>query len=198
MQKYVAFMTGLPLRSGADREKVRRLFMRLGFMNIETFRAPDNVVFETAPVGVIGPLEAQISRLMRKSLGIDDIWTFIRTDKEIAQIVRDIPFDSETLSKKNNHLFVVLLTDDLNARTKRELRIRRSYNDEFVPADRHIYWLRHVTDESVAPQPLSEIVETHATVRSLQTLLGLHNLISNSVGSIKPREDLTRPGVIDA
>lgn len=198
MQKYVAFITGLPLRSGADHEKVRRLFTRLGFMNIETFRAPDNVVFETAPVGVIGPLEAQISRLMRKSLGIDDIWTFVRTDKEIAQIVRDIPFSSEILSRKENHLFVVLLTDELDARTKRELRIRRSYNDEFVPADRHIYWLRHVTDESVAPQPLSEIVETHATVRSLQTLLGLHNLIRNPVGSVKPRDDLTRPGVIDA
>jgi uncharacterized protein (DUF1697 family) len=198
MQKYVAFMTGLPLRGGPDREKVQRLYTRLGFSNVETFRAVDNVIFETAPVGIIGPLEAQISRHMRRSLNNDDIWTFIRTPAEIASIVRDIPFSAETLSKKENHLFVALLTDHLDDRTKRELRIRRSYNDEFVPADTHIYWLRHVTDESVAPQPLSEIVDTHATVRSLQTLLGLHNLISNPVAAVKPLDDLARPRVIDA
>ncbi len=198
MQKYVAFMTGIPLRGGPDNEKIRRLFTRLGFSNIQTFRSPDNVVFETAPVGVMGPLEAQISRHMRRSLGADDIWTFIRTSDEIAQIVRDVPFSSEVLAKKENHLFVVFLTDELDTRTKRELRIRRSYNDEFVPAATHIYWLRHVTDESVAPQPLSEIVETHATVRSLNTLLGLHNLISNPVRTVKPRDHLARPDVIDA
>ena len=197
MKKYVAFMTGLPLRDGPDQEKIRRLYTRLGFSNVETFRAPDNVVFETAPVGVIGPLEAQISRHLRRSLDTDDIWTFVRTPEEVAAIVRDIPFSSEILSKKENHLFIVLLTDPLDSRTKRELRIRRSYNDEFVPADTHIYWLRHVTDESVAPQPLSEIVETHATVRSLRTLLGLHNLISNPVRSVKPLDDLARPGVVD-
>jgi len=198
MQKYVAFMTGLPVRGGPDKAKVRQLFTRLGFSNVDTFRAPDNVVFETAPVGVIGPLEAQISRHIRRSLDTDGIWTFIRTPAEIAQIVRDIPFSSEILSKKENHLFIVLLTDELDGRTKRELRIRRSYNDEFVPANRHIYWLRHVTDEAVAPQPLSEIVETHATVRSLQTLLGLYNLVSNPIVAVKPRDDLTRPGTIDA
>ena len=198
MQKYVAFMTGLPVRGGPDREKVQRLYTRLGFSNVETFRAVDNVIFETAPVGIVGPLEAQISRHMRRSLNKDDIWTFIRTPPEIAKIVRDIPFSAEILSKKENHLFVALLTDPLDDRTKRELRIRRSYNDEFVPADTHIYWLRHVTDESVAPQPLSEIVDTHATVRSLQTLLGLHNLISNPVAAVKPRDDLTSPRVIDA
>ena len=198
MQKYVAFMTGLPLKGGPDQEKIRKLFTRLGLSEVETYRAADNVIFETAPVGVLGPLEAQISRHLRRSLGTEDIWTFLRTPEEIAEIVREIPFSSEILSKKENHLFVVLLTDELDERTKRELRIRRSYNDQFVPADRHIYWLRHVTDESVAPQPLSEIVDTHATVRSLRTLLGLHNLISNPVRTVKPVDDFVRPGMFDS
>ena len=197
MQKYVAFMTGLPLRGGTGQDKVKKLFNRLGLTSVETFRGADNVLFETAPVGVIGPLEAQISRHLRRSLDTEDIWTFVRTPKEIAEIVREVPFPTEVLSKQENHLFVVLLTDELDERTKRELRIRRSYNDQFVPADRHIYWLRHVTDESVAPQPLSEIVDTHATVRSLQTLLGLHNLISNPVRTIKPLDDFVRPGMFD-
>jgi uncharacterized protein (DUF1697 family) len=198
MQKYVAFLTGLPVRGGPYGDKVKRLFTKLGFTNVDTFRAADNVVFETAPVGVLGPLEAQISRHIKRSLDLDHVWTFIRTPEEIARIVRDVPFSPEILSKQENHLFVVLLTDGLDDRTRRELRIRRSYNDEFVPADRHIYWLRHVTDESVAPQPLSEIVDTHATVRSLQTLLGLHNLVSNAVVAVKPRDDLARPGMLDA
>ncbi len=198
MQKYVAFMTGLPLGSGSDHERIRRLYTRLGFTRVETFRASDNVVFETAPVGVIGPLEAQVSRHIKRSLNLDHVWTFIRTSEELAQIIRDVPFSSEILAKKENHLFVVLLTDQLDDRTSRELRIRRSYNDEFVPAGRHIYWLRHVTDDSVAPQPISEIVDTHATVRSYQTLLSLHNLVSNPVIAVKPRDDLTSPGVLDA
>src|ERR1044071_1359459 len=136
MQKYVAFMTGIPLRDGPDSDKVKRLYTRLGFSNVQTYRSPDNVLFETAPVGIIGPLEAQISRHMRRSLGTDDIWTFVRTPSEISHIVRDIPFSSEVLSKKENHLFIVLLTGELDTRTQRELRIRRSYNDEFVPAER--------------------------------------------------------------
>jgi uncharacterized protein (DUF1697 family) len=198
MQKYIAFMTGLPLRAGPDQEKIRQLYTRLGFSKVEIFRAPDNVVFETAPVGVIGPLEAQISRHVKRSLNLDHVWTFIRTPEEIAQIIRDVPFSSEILANKENHLFVVLLTDELDDRTSRELRIRRSYNDEFVPGGRHIYWLRHVTDDSVAPQPISEIVDTHATVRSFQTLLSLHNLVSNPVVAVKPRDDLSSAEILDA
>src|SRR5512138_1056395 len=100
MQKYVAFMTGLPVRGGAPgQERVKKLFSRLGLTSVETFRAADNVIFETAPVGVIGPLEAQISRHLRRSLETEDLWTFIRTPKEIAEIVRDIPFTAEILSK---------------------------------------------------------------------------------------------------
>lgn len=49
-------------------ENLQRLFTKLGFSQVETYLQSGNVIFETAPVGIIPPLEAQIARYLRKSL----------------------------------------------------------------------------------------------------------------------------------
>ena len=154
-------------------ETVQHLFQRLGFLDVQTFPSTDTVGFETAPVGVIGPLEAQVSRHLRRSLNVEGIWTFIRTPKEIAEIVRDIPFASDDVNSEGNSLFVVLIAEEPDPHTAKQLRIRRSEVDELRVAGREIYWLRRPSDDPVAPPPLSEILGVHATVRSFHTMMRL-------------------------
>lgn len=169
MQKYIAFISGLPF-GGDDEEvrKIRALFQRLGFSNVETFHGRDTVIFETAPVGVIGPLEAQISRHLKRSLDLDHVWTFIRTPAELSEVVKSAPFDPDRI--ENVVSFLVLLSEEPDDRTARALRIRRNDWDELIPKGKHVYWVRHESDDAGPPSSLGEIIDAPATVRSFRTI----------------------------
>ena len=170
MQRYIAFISGLPAGRGAiEADNIRILFSRLGFLNVEPFPTPDTVIFDTAPVGVIAPLAAQISRHLNKSLGIS-VWTFIRTAEEVDRIVANVPFPDEDVHHEESSLFVILLSDELDERTEKQLRLRRGDQDQMLHVSgREIYWLRR--DNDAEPLPLAEILNAPATVRSLKTLI---------------------------
>ena len=187
MQKYIAFISGLPFVSDdGEVQKIRALFQRLGFSNVETFHGRDTVIFETAPVGVIGPLEAQISRHLKRSLDLDHAWTFIRTPAELSEVVKSAPFDPDRV--ENVVSFVVLLSEEPDDRTARALRIRRNDWDELTPAGKHIYWVRHESDDAGPPPSLGEIIDAPATVRSFRTISRLAEQYSPHAGrrSSKP------------
>lgn len=171
MQRYIAFLSGLPL--GPDKvgaEDLRNLFRKLGFLNVETWMAADNVAFETAPVGIVDPLEAQISRHLKRSIE-GDIWTFIRTPRELQAIVSALPFTAEELDDGASSVFVVLLPDSLDERTERQLKIRRNNTDVLRPRGREIYWLRRATDDaSSRPLSVADMLDSPATVRSFRAI----------------------------
>ena len=190
MQKYIAFISGLPF-GGDDGEvqKVRALFQRLGFSNVETFHGRDTVIFETAPVGVIGPLEAQISRHLKRSLDLDHVWTFIRTPAELSEVVKSAPFDPERV--ENVVSFLVLLSEEPDDRTARALRIRRNDCDELTPAGKHIYWVRRESDDAGPPSSVGEIIDAPATVRSFRTISRLAEQYSSRAST---RSSKSAPG----
>jgi len=154
-------------------DTLRNLFTRLGFLNVETFLTNGNVIFDTAPVGLIAPLEAQISRFLAKSLETDAIHVFIRTPEDLLGILAGVPFRPEDVRNEDNHLFVVLLGAEPDDRATRKLRIRRTEIDELRLHGREIYWLRRPSVEPVPPPLLSEILDAPATVRSFQTIARL-------------------------
>ena len=174
MQRYIAFVAGLPCgRDSVGTDTLRNLFARLGFLNVEVFLTNGNVIFDTAPVGVIEPLEAQLERFLMKSLGTEDIHVFIRTPDELLGILANVPFRSDELRAEDNHLFVVLLSEEPDEKTRRNLRIRRTEVDELRLNGKEIYWLRRPSPEQVPPPSLSEILDAPATVRSFQTIARL-------------------------
>lgn len=154
-------------------DTLKKLFTRLGFLNVETFLTNGNVIFDTAPVGVIGPLEAQIARFLTKSLEAEAIHVFIRTPEELLGILASVPFRPEEVRDAENHLFVVLLGDEPDERATRQLKIRRTEVDELRLHGKEIYWLRRPSAEPVPPPVLSEILDAPATVRSFQTIARL-------------------------
>ena len=161
-------------------EKLKTLLSNLGFLNVETFLTTGNVTFETAPVGVIGPLEAQVARFLRKSLNVDELWVFIRSADQMRSIVDNVPFTEEDLNTSGNLLFIVLLTGEPDYQIERHLKIRRNDVDELKLRGTEIYWLRRPSNEAVAPPSLAEMLDAPATVRSFHT-------ISRMVDSFKAR-----------
>ena len=170
MQRYIAFLSGLPVgRNKVPMPTLENLFRRLGFLNVESYLTTGNIAFDTAPVGITGPLEAQISRHVERSVG-GDIWTFLRTPEQLASIVSDVPFTEKEMSEGGS-LFVILLTEPLDDRTEFQLRIKRNDADTLRPRGREVYWLRRKTDDaSSKPLALSEVLNVPATVRSFNTI----------------------------
>jgi uncharacterized protein (DUF1697 family) len=161
MQRYIAFLSGLPVgRNGIEMSTLKAHFNRLGFLNVETYLTSGNVAFDTTPVGLVGTLEAQISRHLSRSIGTQ-ITTFIRTQDEIAAIVANAP----VTEKDGSPTFVILLADPLDARAERRVRVRELY-----PVGREVYWVRDPEDTETPPPALADVLDTPATVRSLNTL----------------------------
>jgi uncharacterized protein (DUF1697 family) len=168
-------------------ETLRAAFGKLGFLNIETYLTSGNVIFDTSPVGVIGPLEAQISRHLNNSLHTHGVSVFIRTPEDLADIISRNPFDATETHTGGNLLFVVFLAEPPDERTERRLRIRRNDVDELRLSEREIFWLRRPSRETVAPPDLADILDAPATVRSLSTLVRLvEKCASRNVPATKP------------
>jgi uncharacterized protein (DUF1697 family) len=168
MQRYIAFLSGSSVGTTASAmENVRRLFKQLGFSRVETYLQTGNVIFETAPVGIIPPLEAQITRYLQKSL-TGEVEVFIRTPEELQEIV---DYDAYPSEETSGALFVVLLHEPVSDRLQRELRFVRTAVDDFRANGREIYWLRRSGQSGTAPPPsIGETLGMPATVRAYGAL----------------------------
>ena len=187
MQRYITFLGGISVgTTPREMENLRGLFTRLGFSNIETYLQSGNVVFSCAPVGVIAPLEAQITRFLKKSLG-EDVEAFVRTPDELEEIVDNDPFQGDDTA---GSLFVVLTHEPVSDRVQRSLRYARTSADEFRANGREIYWLRRKSDRSGAPATpsIAEVLGMPATVRSFNTFKKLASQYSGrSTGFARSR-----------
>lgn len=173
-------------------DTLRNLFARLGFLNVETFLTNGNVIFHTAPVGLIAPLEAQIARFLTKSLEAEGIHVFIRTPDQLLGILASVPFPADEVRSGDNHLFVILLGEEPDEHAKRQLRIRRTDVDELRLNGKEIYWLRRASKEQVPPPSLSEILDAPATVRSFHTIARLVAKCTPQAASKNPLIDVSQ------
>ena len=169
LQRYIAFLSGLPVGAQTvSQEELTRLFRKLGFLAVETHGTTGNVAFETGPVGVTGALEAQISRHLKNSIDAD-IWTFIRTPKQLSGLVAEAPFSDDRESSR----FIVFVAEPLDDRTVRRLNARPNANEILYPRGLEIYWERKRVADGGSPVALSNFIGSPATVRSFSTITGL-------------------------
>ncbi len=192
--RYVAFLSRLPVGPQAvSMDTLRKLFMKLGFLDVEPYLDTGNVAFETRPVGVIGPLEAQISRHLKNHIDAD-IWTFIRTPEELARISAHEAFLREELDSNAGATFIVFLPEPLSARAERQLRMQRSPSDVLHAKGTEIYWIRRTADGGAATPPpvITELLETRATVRSARTVRVLSEKYSPVVRSSSKQAEKSR------
>ncbi|HVF40518.1 MAG TPA: DUF1697 domain-containing protein [Gemmatimonadaceae bacterium] len=170
MERYVALLSGIPVGSkSVSPERLRLLLERLNLFEVEMLPGTGNVAFKVA-VGILAPLEAQISRHLMKTLR-NDITTFIRTPAELQEIVEHEPFPHEDQDGEDTTVFVVFMADEPDDKLQRQLRSLWSEADEFRVRGREIYWLKRPGKPSKVTGPLlQKTLGTPATVRSLEMI----------------------------
>lgn len=98
MTTYVALLRGImPMNPNMRGEKLRGAFEGLGFKNVRTVIASGNVVFESA-VRDRKKLETMIEKELPKKLKFSST-TIVRTETEIAQMIKKNPFKGYTHGK---------------------------------------------------------------------------------------------------
>lgn len=89
--KYVALLRGIgPSNPNMRNEKLRGVFEKLGFENVQTVISSGNVLFE-APTKDVKALEAAIEEAIEKQLGFTST-TIIRSHQQLRRLVRNDPF----------------------------------------------------------------------------------------------------------
>jgi uncharacterized protein (DUF1697 family) len=92
MPRHVAFLRAINVGGHTVRmERLRELFVALGFTRVETFIASGNVIFEDAG-GDIDAMEERIERRLAEALGYEVV-TFVRSVGDVAAVAVGQPFD---------------------------------------------------------------------------------------------------------
>jgi uncharacterized protein (DUF1697 family) len=84
--KYVALLRGIgPSNPNMRNEKLRELFQKLGYQNVQTVISSGNVLFES-PSRAVKALEATIEEAIQSQLGFTST-TIIRSDHQMRRLV---------------------------------------------------------------------------------------------------------------
>lgn len=139
MPRTLAFLRAINVGGRTVRmEVLRRLFEELGLARVETFIASGNVVFESRSSNEAA-LAKRIEQKLATGLGFD-VDTFLRSDREVAEIALRRPFEAAELARAGAFC-VGFLAASPNATARAELSRLESVNDRFHVHGREVYWL---------------------------------------------------------
>ena len=151
-------------------ERLRTLFVDLGFANIATFIASGNVIFEAAASDA-QTLERRIEQHLQHSLGYA-VATFLRTPAELAAVAQHQPFAPADLADETNALYVAFLPAPPTAAAHAALLAYRSAVDDFHVHGREVYWLcrTKISDSAFSGARLEKAIGMPATMRNITTV----------------------------
>jgi uncharacterized protein (DUF1697 family) len=170
MSRYIAFLRAINVGGRTVKMDVlRQHFETLGFVNVETFIASGNVIFETTTRNTRS-LEKKIEKQLHAALGYE-VASFIRTDAELAAIAQYQPFSPEAL-KIAKVFAVAFLADALDTAAEKKLLALTTDIDQLHVHGREMYWLsRQKQSESTFSNALLEKTLGQATtIRGINTI----------------------------
>jgi uncharacterized protein (DUF1697 family) len=170
MPKYIALLRAINVGGRIVKmEALRAHFESLGFMNVETFIASGNVIFD-ATAGKEDVLRRKIEAHLESVLG-HEVATFLRTPAELAAICRRQAFDDATLASAQA-LNVAFLHEPLGDDNRELLLSLRTEIDAFSAHGREVYWLcRKKQSESKFSNALFERkLKIQSTFRGIATV----------------------------
>ena len=170
MTKYIAFLRAINVGGHTVKmDALRGFFELLGFLNVETFIASGNVLFETGSKDS-GVLEKKIESKLREALGYH-VATFVRTDAELKAIAEYKPFPQSQLDAATafNVAFLKESLDD--QRTKKVMSLRTGI-DDFHVHGRELYWLckKKQSDSTFSNAVLEKTLGRPSTIRGVNTI----------------------------
>lgn len=147
---------------------LREAFESLGFSGVATFLGSGNVVFETRAKD-IGKLEKKIGRRLQEALGYN-VPVFVRTRAELNEVAAFEPFEDSKIQGVDVN--VILLANNLDAKSRAKLLALRTETDAFMVRGREIYWWRRKKPGTslFSTVPLAKVLRAPFTIRSTNTI----------------------------
>jgi len=163
--RYIAFLRAINVGGHTVKmDRLRQLFVNMGFTNVETFIASGNVIFE-ARSSDVDALEARIERALEKALGYE-VGTFVRSCADVAAIA-----DTAPAPPRGGRCHVVFMKSPCAKPTKDELSKLRSKDDDFHHDKRELFWTtRGSFSQSPVAVPFGKLVGRIGTMRSVTTV----------------------------
>lgn len=170
MPRYIAFLRAINVGGHTVKmERLRLLFESFGLADVETFIASGNVIF-TTPARSPATLESKIASGLQQALGYE-VATFIRTDKELAQIAAYHAFPSSELDAAAA-FNIAFLAGQLDHQAKQKLMELTTDIDRFATHGREIYWLcrKKQSESTFSNAVLEKALGIKATFRGANTV----------------------------
>jgi uncharacterized protein (DUF1697 family) len=170
MPRFIAFLRAINVGGHTVKmDALRRHFESLGYINVETFIASGNVVFETTSKNS-KTLETTIENKLREVLGYE-VTAFIRTGTDLAGIAVYKPFRSSDLEAAAA-LNIALLKNPLDKGAAQTLMSLRTAIDDFLVHGREAYWLckKKQSESTFSNAVLEKALGIRSTLRGVSTI----------------------------
>ena len=166
--RYAAFMRALNVGGRVVKmDALKKVFVELGYSNVESFIASGNVVFET-PSKSAAALERMISAALEAAFGYEVV-TFLRSASELSRIAAYTPFKG----LDDARTFVVgFLAAPLPAAAVKTLMTLASTDDRFHVRGREVWWhsLKGQGESIFSNKVLEKTLGVRTTFRNVRTV----------------------------
>lgn len=151
-------------------EHLRALFESLSYTNVETFIASGNVIFESKSRNAKA-LKREIEEHLLASLGYE-VATFLRTEKELAEISKHSPFSATDL-KTAVTICVGFVEQPFSDEVGKALAALNTKIDQFHVHQREVYWLSRArqSESTFSNAVFERILKGKSTFRVVNTIL---------------------------
>lgn len=173
MTQYVAFLRAINVGGHTvTKDRLIAVFESLELTHVETFIASGNVIFSTGKVAR-ATLEKKIAAALETKLGYE-VATFLRTEEEIAEVLKAQPFAQKMLSTATAYN-IGFLHNALNSEQQKKLVAFRSKIDDLVAVGREVYWLcrKKQSESTINGGKLERALGLKVTFRSRSSLTKL-------------------------
>ncbi|HVS39346.1 MAG TPA: DUF1697 domain-containing protein [Gemmataceae bacterium] len=171
MHRYIAFLRGINLgKRRVKMDQLRDLFQALNFVNVSTFLASGNVIFDAAEADA-ADLERRIEAHLHAALGYP-VDTLLRTPAELAVVAAFRPFAAAEIEAPGHTLHIGFLRDVPAEAAARKLLSLRTEYDDFHVHGRELYWLcrGRFSDSLVGWPVVARTIATASTMRNRSTV----------------------------
>jgi uncharacterized protein (DUF1697 family) len=180
MPKYVAFLRAINVGGHIVKmDHLRRLFVGLGFSNVETFIASGNVIFDSTTRSTRA-IEKKIETCLLESLGYEVV-TFVRSVPEVVEVAKYEPFPGSDWAVMGHTLYIGFMADEPEKKAKEKLQQLVSRTDDFHLQGREVYWLcrSKLSESAVSGALLTKVLGLPITLRNVTTVKRLASKYSS-------------------
>ena len=171
MIKHIVFLKAINVGGHTVKmDRLKNLFEKMGFENVETFIASGNLVFDSKSKS-INSIKKKIETELEKSLGYN-VATFIRSAEELKKVIEYEPFKESELNNSSNTLYIGLLDSAPSKENQNKVFAMQDAANEFHFNNKELYWLcrKNFSDSGISGKVLEKAFGMETTIRNSTTI----------------------------